>query len=39
MQGNPDQPGLIPMAVDEIFDLISNDADRQYLLRVSYIEL
>lgn len=39
MRGTPDDAGLIPLAVREIFALIEACQDREFLLRVSYMEV
>eukprot|EP00158_Paraphelidium_tribonemae_P009060 Partr_v1_DN28758_c1_g2_i3_m63324 putative Kinesin family len=39
MQGVDSQPGVIPLAVNDIFHLIHETPDREYLLRVSYLEI
>ncbi|KXZ43594.1 hypothetical protein GPECTOR_86g388 [Gonium pectorale] len=39
MRGTPDSPGLIPLAVAEAFRLIESNENREYLIRVSYMEL
>ena len=39
MRGTPDEPGIIPLAVAEIFDKINSMQDREFLLRVSYMEV
>lgn len=39
MRGTPDEPGIIPMAVQEVFNLIEHSQDREFLLRVSYMEV
>ncbi|WVQ99545.1 hypothetical protein IAU59_006681 [Kwoniella sp. CBS 9459] len=39
MTGVPDELGIIPCAVDGVFDAITADTDRAFLLRVSYIEI
>lgn len=39
MRGVPGSPGLIPLAVKEAFDLIEASQDREYLIRVSYMEV
>ncbi|XP_065281950.1 uncharacterized protein [Dermacentor albipictus] len=39
MMGNSSQPGLIPLAINAIFDIIQNEPEREYLLRVSYMEI
>ena len=39
MMGTPDEPGIIPMAVDYMFDSIAETSGREFLLRVSYLEI
>ncbi|WVO15973.1 hypothetical protein L204_103638 [Cryptococcus depauperatus] len=39
MTGIPSELGIIPCAVDGVFDAINEDPDRAFLLRVSYIEI
>ncbi len=39
MRGTEDEPGIIPLAVSEIFDHISRTQEREFLLRVSYMEV
>ena len=39
MSGTQDSPGIIPYALDEVFDFISNSTNREFLLRVSYMEI
>lgn len=39
MRGTADQPGIIPMAVQEVFSIIEAMQDREFLLRVSYMEV
>ncbi|WVR06885.1 hypothetical protein IAU60_003921 [Kwoniella sp. DSM 27419] len=39
MTGVPEELGIIPCAVDGVFDAITSDRDRAFLLRVSYIEI
>eukprot|EP00879_Flechtneria_rotunda_P027519 GHRR01029485.1.p1 GENE.GHRR01029485.1~~GHRR01029485.1.p1 ORF type:complete len:158 (+),score=50.94 GHRR01029485.1:410-883(+) len=39
MRGSADQPGIIAMAVQEVFGLIDTLQDREFLLRVSYMEV
>lgn len=39
MRGTADEPGIIPMAVQEVFGLIESLQDREFLLRVSYMEV
>ena len=38
MRGTDGEPGIIPLAVREIFDRITSMQDREFLLRVSYME-
>ena len=39
MMGNDDEPGIIPQAVKDIFEYIQNDPSREFLLRISYLEI
>eukprot|EP00890_Picochlorum_soloecismus_P005045 jgi/Picsp_1/5541/NSC_02900-R1_protein len=39
MRGNEEEPGIIPQAIQEIFNLINNATDREFLLRMSYMEI
>lgn len=39
MRGGGAEPGIIPMAVAEVFGLIEAAQDREFLLRVSYMEV
>eukprot|EP00250_Pteridium_aquilinum_P016990 c23398_g2_i1 orf=225-3134(+) len=39
MHGDPKSPGIIPLAVKDIFRIIQETPDREYLLRVSYLEI
>lgn len=39
MRGNTEEPGIIPLAVAEIFRQIDSMQDREFLLRVSYMEV
>eukprot|EP00842_Homolaphlyctis_polyrhiza_P000759 jgi/Hompol1/1684/HPOL_001416-RA len=40
MMGYEEQPGVIPQAVDDVFSfIIDQPGDREYLLRVSYMEI
>uniref|UniRef100_A0A6M2D363 Kinesin-like protein n=1 Tax=Rhipicephalus microplus TaxID=6941 RepID=A0A6M2D363_RHIMP len=39
MMGSSSQPGLIPLTIDAIFDIIQNMPEREYLVRISYIEI
>lgn len=38
MMGNDDEPGIIPQAILEVFNYIKADPDREFLLRISYLE-
>lgn len=38
MRGTEQEPGIIPLAVTEIFSQIEQLQDREFLLRVSYME-
>ena len=39
MTGTSSELGVIPCAVDGVFDAITADRDRAFLLRVSYVEI
>mmetsp|Transcript_8679 Transcript_8679/g.36164 ORF Transcript_8679/g.36164 Transcript_8679/m.36164 type:complete len:1406 (+) Transcript_8679:84-4301(+) len=39
MEGDKKSPGIIPLAVRDIFTYIKNCPDREFLLRVSYMEI
>ena len=39
MRGTTGQPGIVPLAVQDVFDHISSTQEREYLLRVSYMEV
>ena len=39
MSGNENSPGIIPYALDEVFNYISKSQNREFLLRVSYMEI
>jgi centromeric protein E len=39
MMGTDQEPGIIPLTVKEIFDQIELTEDREFLLRVGYIEI
>eukprot|EP00249_Psilotum_nudum_P030053 c4188_g2_i1 orf=2-229(+) len=39
MQGSADDPGLIGLAVDDIFSNIQKIVNREFLIRVSYMEI
>jgi hypothetical protein len=39
MRGTESEPGIVPLAVHEAFSLIQQCQDREFLLRVSYMEV
>lgn len=39
MQGTATSPGVIPLAITDIFSYIRETPDREFLLRVSYLEI
>ena len=39
MRGSPDDPGITPRTVHALFDLIEQQQKREFLVRVSFIEL
>ncbi|KAL8162959.1 hypothetical protein V2J09_014448 [Rumex salicifolius] len=39
MRGSPGEPGVIPLAVRELFNIIQEDMNREFLLRMSYMEI
>jgi len=39
MSGSKDEPGVIPRAVQQVFQMINKEPDREFLLRVSYLEI
>ncbi|KAJ2849976.1 hypothetical protein IWW36_002239 [Coemansia brasiliensis] len=39
MHGNCQEPGIIKLAVREIFNTVKNDTKREYLIRVSFLEI
>ncbi|XP_018492806.2 kinesin-like protein KIN-7O isoform X2 [Raphanus sativus] len=39
MRGSPTEQGVIPLAVHDIFETIYQDASREFLLRMSYLEI
>ncbi|KAL0799387.1 hypothetical protein Bca101_054562 [Brassica carinata] len=39
MRGSPTEPGVIPLAVHDMFETIYQDASREFLLRMSYLEI
>lgn len=39
MRGTASDPGIVPLAVEDIFNHIASTQDREYLVRVSYMEV
>ncbi|TXT13257.1 hypothetical protein VHUM_00624 [Vanrija humicola] len=39
LTGQPDAPGIIPLAISDLFGQIRSTPDREFLLRASYLEL
>lgn len=39
MRGSPAEPGIVSLAVNEVFQRIESTKDREFLLRVSYMEV
>eukprot|EP01119_Soliformovum_irregulare_P008069 TRINITY_DN2089_c0_g1_i1.p1 TRINITY_DN2089_c0_g1~~TRINITY_DN2089_c0_g1_i1.p1 ORF type:complete len:929 (+),score=276.79 TRINITY_DN2089_c0_g1_i1:100-2886(+) len=39
MMGGEDNPGIIPNAIQHVFDYIKSTPEREFLLRVSYLEI
>lgn len=39
IRGNAENPGIIPLTVREIFEVIRSRTDREYCLKVSYLEV
>ena len=39
MNGTSDMPGIIPLAIDDVFTFIAEHPEREFLLRVSYMEI
>ncbi|KAJ7549092.1 hypothetical protein O6H91_07G039700 [Diphasiastrum complanatum] len=39
MRGSPTEPGIIPLAVQDVFHNIQEAENREFLLRVSYMEI
>ena len=39
MFGSKDEPGVIPLAVRDVFDAVRRGSDREFLIRVSYLEI
>ena len=39
MKGDNDAPGIIPLAISDIFTYIEQTTSREFLLRCSYLEI
>ncbi|KAJ1289705.1 hypothetical protein BS78_02G185200 [Paspalum vaginatum] len=39
MRGSPSEPGIIPLAVHDLFQRIEEHMDREFLVRMSYMEI
>ncbi|XP_047941732.1 kinesin-like protein KIN-7D, mitochondrial isoform X3 [Salvia hispanica] len=39
MHGDHDSPGIIPLAIKDVFSMIQDTPGREFLLRVSYLEI
>ncbi|CAM8932332.1 unnamed protein product [Rhodiola kirilowii] len=39
VNGDQDSPGIIPLAIKDVFSIIQDTPGREYLLRVSYLEI
>ncbi|XP_027337202.1 kinesin-like protein KIN-7O [Abrus precatorius] len=39
MRGSKAEPGVIPLAIRDLFHIIQRDVDREFLLRMSYMEI
>ncbi|KEH43131.1 putative plus-end-directed kinesin ATPase [Medicago truncatula] len=39
MRGSKAEPGVIPRAVHDLFQILEQDVDREFLLRMSYMEI
>ncbi|TIB66412.1 hypothetical protein E3P78_00160 [Wallemia ichthyophaga] len=39
LTGTEDEPGIIPLAVEQVFEEIYDDPSREFLLRVRYLEI
>ncbi|XP_073010660.1 kinesin-like protein KIN-7I isoform X2 [Typha latifolia] len=39
MRGSVAEPGIIPLAVHDLFESIQQDVDREFLVRMSYMEI
>eukprot|EP00474_Spongospora_subterranea_P004617 CRZ05075.1 hypothetical protein [Spongospora subterranea] len=38
-QGNETEPGIIPLAIKSLFEAIRQDTDREFVVKLSYIEI
>ena len=39
MMGNDEESGLVPRTIQHVFDLIEQHPDKEYLLRLSMLEI
>ena len=39
MQGSSSHPGLLPLAVEDVFQHVQQHHDKQFVLRMSYLEI
>nr|VDD21378.1 unnamed protein product [Brassica rapa] len=39
MRGSPAEPGVIPLSVSDLFEITQQDTSREFLLRMSYLEI
>ncbi|XP_057785128.1 kinesin-like protein KIN-7O isoform X2 [Salvia miltiorrhiza] len=39
MRGSKSEPGVIPLAIRDLFNIIQQEMDREFLLRMSYLEI
>jgi len=39
MMGNPSEPGIVPQAVNQLFEMIENMPSKEFLLRLSMMEI
>ena len=39
MMGNKEDPGIIPLAMDQLFSIVEKTQDRNFVIQVSYMEI
>ena len=39
MLGTPDLPGILPLAIRDVFSTITSDSQSEYIVGVSYLEI